>query len=70
MQEEVLNGFQTDCISFTCIKHEQWNKKFTIRTVAHIYRNNKQKLVNDSIRKEQVTDFKKRQRKKEPHIDT
>ena len=62
--EEVLSDLQTNCINFTCIQHEQWGKTFTIRAVVNIFYNNKQKKVNDSLRKEQVTDFKERQKKK------
>ena len=63
--EEILRDLQTNCINFTCIQHEQWGKTFTIRTVVNMFYNNKQKKVNDSVRMGQLTDFKKRQRKKE-----
>ena len=39
-------------------------EKLAARTVANIYFNNEQKHTNDSVRKEQIVDFKKRQRKK------
>ena len=61
--EEVLSDLQTNCINFTCIKDEHLGKKFTIQTVINIIHKNKQRKVNDSVRKEQVTDFTKRQRK-------
>ena len=63
--EEVLSDLQTNCINFTCIKDEHLGKKFTIQTVINIIHKNKQRKVNDSVRKEQVTDFTKSQRKKE-----
>ena len=63
--EENLSDLQSNCINFTCMQQEQWGKKFTIWTVVNLFYNNKQKKVNDFVQKEQVTDFKKRQRKKE-----
>ena len=62
---EVLSDLQTDCTNFTCMKHDQWGKKFTIYSVVNIFYNNKQKKVKDFFQKAQVTDFKKWQRKKE-----
>ena len=51
--------------NFTCDLHKEWGKKLATRTVVNKYFNNKQKHTNDLVRKEQIVDFKKRQRKKE-----
>ena len=48
---EVLSDFQTDRISFTCMQHEQWDKKFTICTMVNMFYDDKQNQVNDSVRK-------------------
>ena len=39
-----------------------WKGAVKTRAAANIFYNKKQKQVNDSVRKEQVTDFKKRNR--------
>ena len=49
----------------SCEVHEDSNRKARIRIVINIYFNNKQKRTGDTIRKEQIVGFKKRQRKKE-----
>ena len=40
-------------------------EKLAARTEVNNYFNNEQKHTNDSVRKEQTVDFKRRQRKKE-----
>ena len=40
-------------------------EKLATRIVVNKLLNSKQKYTNDSVRKEQIIDFKKRQRKKE-----
>ena len=39
--------------------------KLAARTVVNIFFNNEQKHTNELVRKEQIVEFKKRQRKKE-----
>ena len=55
-------GYSTN---FTCDLHNEWDEKLTARTAVNIFFNNEQKHRNGSVRKEQIVDFKKRQRKKE-----
>ena len=43
--------------------HKEWAEKLAARTVVNKYFTNEQKHTNDSVRKEQIVDFKKRQRK-------
>ena len=63
VSERVLNpGYSA---IFTYDLHKQWNEKLATRTVVNIFFNNEQKYTHDSVRKEQIGDFKKRQRKKE-----
>ena len=45
--------------------HKEWCEKPAARIVVNRYFNNEQKHTNDLVRKEQIVDFKKRQRKKE-----
>ena len=61
---ELVLGKLFDQIVFTCNLHEDIGKKWTIRTVVvNIFFNNHQKISNDSVRKDQVKEFKSRQRK-------
>ena len=48
--------------TFTCDSHGERGKRSASETLVNIFFNNKQKIVNDSVRKEAVTVFKKRQR--------
>lgn len=50
---------------FSCSIHEEQNRKVAIRIVTNTFYNNQQKLVTDSVRKQNVKEFKKRQRTKE-----
>ena len=54
-----------DQIVFMCDTHINLGKKWTLRTVVNIFYNNHQKISNDSVRKDQVKEFKSRQRKKD-----
>ena len=49
---------------FTCDEHIEWDTKFATQIIVNIFYNNKQKLTADSVRKEAVKTFKKRQREK------
>ena len=44
--------------------HEECRGKFSNRTIVNIFYNNTHKLVCDSVRKDTVKGFKKRQREK------
>ena len=50
--------------SFSCEEHIDVAKKFAVRMIANIFYNNKQKINNDSVVKDALTGFKKRQRTK------
>ena len=62
--ENVL-GNMFDRVSFMCDAHVELGKKWSIRTAINIFFNNKQKMSNDEIRKDQVVEFKQRQRQKD-----
>ena len=51
-------------LSFACAHDRDKILKSSSRVIVNIYYNNKQKLVNASIRKDDVKEFKTRQRKK------
>ena len=60
--EEIL---QYNCNSpFACDQHNEWATKMCRSILVNIFFNNKQKRTNDSIRKNAVVGFKKRQRSK------
>ena len=42
-------------VSVTNVQQKRLSRKFTIRTKDNIFYSNKQKQLNDSIRKEQLT---------------
>ena len=63
--ERVLTTLQKAEVGFTCENHQNWGKKFSTRIIVNVFYNNKQKLDNSSVRKDQVCSFKQRQRKKE-----
>ena len=65
VSENVLIKLQSNIINFTCMEHEDRGKTFPIRATINVFFNNEQKLVTESVRKDQMTGFKKRQRKKE-----
>ena len=44
--------------------HNEWAEKLAARTVVNKYFNNEQKHTNDSVKKEKIVDFKKRQRQR------
>ena len=60
---EILLAKLLDQVAFTCDLHAELGKKWTLRTVVNVFFNDHQKISNDSVRKDQVKDFKKRQRK-------
>lgn len=49
---------------FTCSNHENWGFKFASKIIVNIFFNNKKKLTNADVRKDNVKTFKKRQRSK------
>ena len=46
-------------VDFVLKKYYDWGKKFVLRSLVNFFFNNKQKNGNDSVRKEQMKDFKK-----------
>jgi len=59
----VLNNYGPN-VSFSCKAHIDHVSKLASRIFVNLYFNNKQKLANDAVRKEQLLNFKKRQRVK------
>ena len=51
-------------VDFTCIDHVKWGFNFATKSIINIFFNNKEKIASDSVRKDAVVDFKKRQRLK------
>lgn len=64
VSERVLCHFISISPNFVCQEHKEWGMKRALRVVANIFYNNSQKIINDSVRKDQVKEFKKRQRQK------
>ena len=61
--EEIL---EYNCnIPFACEDHSERAIKLCRRILVNVFFNNKQKIVNDSIQKDALTSFKKRQRCKD-----
>ena len=58
--EKTLKHIQTGFVDFTCPEHESWGRKFTTRTVVNILKNSEEKRLNETVRKDQVMDFKKK----------
>ena len=58
----LLNCLSSHC--FSCEEHVDVARKFAVRMIANIFYNNKQKISNDSVVKDALTGFKKRQRSK------
>ena len=50
--------------NFSCEVHQEVALKLAIRMIVNLYYNNKQKRKNDSIEKDAITGFKKRQKSK------
>ena len=59
----ILNQYGP-CATFTCSKHKEWGRKFAVKPVVNSFFNNKQKLLNDTVRKDTVGDLKKLKRQK------
>ena len=51
-------------VDFTCVDHMEWGFNFATKSIINIFFNNKEKNASDSVRKDAVVDFKKRQRLK------
>ena len=47
--------------NFTCDIHKEWGEKPTTKTVVNIFSITKKKHSNDSVRKEQIVHFEKKQ---------
>ena len=61
LSEETLNNI-SEQVLFSCEEHESKVKKIAISIIVNTYYNNKQKIATDGVRKQQVSDFKARQR--------
>ena len=48
--------------TFSCKEHASLCRSWALRTIANIFFNNQQKIINEQIRKDQVKDFKSTQR--------
>ena len=62
---EVFQRGYYQIINFKGDLQKEWGEKLAARTVVNISFNNEQKHTNNSVRKEHIVHFKKRQRKKE-----
>ena len=51
-------------IVFACQEHLDFTANMVSKIIVNVYFNNKQNLANDTVRKEQLAEFKKRQRSK------
>ena len=51
-------------VLFTCDYHTAWGDQIAQKIIVNIYFNNKQKITNNSIRKDAVVAFKQRRRTK------
>ena len=60
LSERILSKL-FDTANFTCQDHQDWGKKFALRIIVNIFYNNQQKASNDSVRKDQIKEFKQRQ---------
>ena len=49
---------------FTCDLHKEWGFKFASKIIINVFFNNKQKIINATVRKDAVIRFKSRQREK------
>ena len=47
---------------FFCDKHRMVGKQRVFKSVANVFYNNKRKIYTDNVRKDEVKQFKKRQR--------
>ena len=52
-----------DLVPILLVIFKEWDEKLAVRTLVNIFFNNEQKHTNDSVKKEQVVDFKKRENK-------
>ena len=69
ISEKLLDTMQDGMIFFVCNDHEKTGKKFALRATINIFFNNEQKLVNETIRKDEVKTFKSRQTRKKNNGD-
>ena len=60
---QVLNRYGPKA-AFVCENHLKWGTKFATRPVINIFFNNKEKLVLDSVRKDDVAEYKAVKRSK------
>ena len=61
--ENFLPKHLNKVVNFACVNQEDWAVVFSVQACINIFYNNEQKITNQSIRKDQIKDFKKRQTK-------
>ncbi len=61
---EFLIQKYSSVVRFTCDLHCEWGMKFATKPIVNIFYNNKQKIHSDSVKKDSIAGFKKRQREK------
>ena len=57
--ENVLPNHLNKVVNFTRENHEEWAVRFSMWACVNIFHNNKQKITNESVRKDQIKDFKR-----------
>ena len=67
--ENVLPKHLNKVVNFACVNHEKWAVRFSVRTCINIFHDNEQKIANQSVRKDQIKDFKRdKQRMTKAHL--
>ena len=51
-------------VAFTCEDHMEWGFKFASKSVINVFYNNKEKIDSDSVRRDDVAEFKKLKRQR------
>ena len=63
MTENVLPKYLNKVVNFVCVNHKHWAVRFSVQACINIFYNNEQKITNQSVRKDQIKDYKKIQTK-------
>ena len=66
--ENVLQKYLNKVVNFARFESEDWGIKFSERACINIFYSSEQKRTNQSVRKDQTKDFKKRQRMTKAHL--
>ena len=62
IKENILPKHLNKVVNFACMNHQDWAVRFSVRTCINIVYNNEQKIINQSIRKDWIKDFRDKQR--------